>query len=126
MTLEEAIKHAEEVAEKNEWFDKNCLESMQCRECAKEYRQLAEWLKELKQLREQTEWTPVTKKQPDKSGYYWCTFGGTNTTGRDYYWTKSDAKKYFDDPEKYVGWRSQNVIAWMSLPKPYKESEEKR
>lgn len=52
MTLDEAIKHAEEVAERNEWFAKNCLESMQCRECAEEHRQLAEWLKELKRYRE--------------------------------------------------------------------------
>ena len=48
MTNQEAIEHCEEVAEQNEWFDKNCLESMQCRECAKEHRQLAEWLKQLK------------------------------------------------------------------------------
>ena len=42
MTLDEAIKHAEEVAEEK-----------RCEKCAKEHRQLAEWLKELKQLREQ-------------------------------------------------------------------------
>ena len=37
MTLDEAIKHCEEVAEKD------CI----CEECASEHRQLAEWLKEL-------------------------------------------------------------------------------
>lgn len=55
MTLDEAIKHYERVAELNEWFDKDCLESMQCRERAKEYRQLADWLKELKVYRELTD-----------------------------------------------------------------------
>ena len=42
MTLDEAIKHAEEVAEEK-----------RCEKCGEEHRQLAEWLKELKQLREQ-------------------------------------------------------------------------
>ena len=40
MTLDEAIKHAEERA------------SLSCDKCADEHRQLAEWLKELKQYRE--------------------------------------------------------------------------
>ena len=44
MELDEAIRHAEEVAELNE---------AECFECAEEHRQLAEWLKELKALREQ-------------------------------------------------------------------------
>lgn len=70
-------------------------------------------------------WIPVSERLPKKSGKYWCTFGGTNLTGSDYYTTESDAKKLFDDPEEYAGWRSQNVIAWMPLPEPYKvESEE--
>lgn len=73
---------------------------------------------------EQTTWIPCDKKLPEKSGDYWCTFGGTNLTGSDYYTTESDAKKLFDDPEEYAGWRSQNVIAWLPLPKPY-ETENK-
>ena len=77
MTLEEAIKHCEEVAQDNEctmhsltkdgWQEhfnnltreketeyKNVRDEManSCLECAKEHRQLAEWLKELKRLRE--------------------------------------------------------------------------
>lgn len=54
MTLEEAIKHCEEVAEKydTELNLINCGISNEscdnCLECAKEHRQLAEWLKELK------------------------------------------------------------------------------
>lgn len=39
MTLEEAIKHAEEVA------------SSSCGKCAEEHKQLAEWLKELNRYR---------------------------------------------------------------------------
>lgn len=68
MTLDGAIKRAEEVAEKNkEDFrlcpsqecdgtqDCRCLkngEGKGCLRCAAEYRQLADWLNELKWLRE--------------------------------------------------------------------------
>ena len=60
MTLDEAIKHAEEVAELQEKMAKELNESWvrkydvsRCKECAEEHRQLAEWLKELKKLKEQ-------------------------------------------------------------------------
>ena len=64
MNLDEAIKHAEEVAEEQEgrgYCDRSvCVimdgceecEVVKCRECAKEHYQLAEWLKELKAHRE--------------------------------------------------------------------------
>lgn len=44
MTLDEAIKYSLNVAETNE-----------CATCGDEHRQLAEWLRELKQLREMLE-----------------------------------------------------------------------
>ena len=57
MTLEEAIKHCEEVAEEldmkagfetdNERYAMSESERKQCKECANEHRQLAEWLREL-------------------------------------------------------------------------------
>ena len=61
MTLEEAIKHAEEVAEEkeNEVQDLEYSkldwkhEADQCSKCAEEHRQLAEWLKDYKRLIEQ-------------------------------------------------------------------------
>ena len=46
LDLESAIKHCEEVAD-------GMTEQGKCAECADEHKQLAEWLKELKQLREQ-------------------------------------------------------------------------
>jgi len=53
MTIDEAIKHCEEVAEENEKNAKsiNNIYKKSCLECASEHRQLAEWLKELKALR---------------------------------------------------------------------------
>lgn len=55
MTIDEAIQHCEEVAEKQ---DKLCEISVterakeQNSKCAEEHRQLAEWLKELKAYKE--------------------------------------------------------------------------
>ena len=53
MTLDEEIKHCEEVAEENEKNAKsiNNIYKKSCLECASEYRQLAEWLRELKKWR---------------------------------------------------------------------------
>ena len=68
MSIDEAIKHAEEVAESQEYEGKKLEKSgekyyyeyenycaSQCFECAEEHRQLAEWLKELKQTRQAIE-----------------------------------------------------------------------
>ncbi len=48
MQIDEAIRHCEEVAEQYEAYG---IES-QCYECAKEYRQLAEWLTDYKQIKQ--------------------------------------------------------------------------
>lgn len=54
MTLDEAIAHAREVAERNRKQYKNCpsdrtdIRHQTCEECAEEHEQLAEWLEELK------------------------------------------------------------------------------
>lgn len=73
MTIDEAIKHAEEVAEENQRvvdtgivFGDVTIDTLYCddtevieehlanyQRCAQERRQLAAWLKELKQLKEQ-------------------------------------------------------------------------
>lgn len=47
MTLDEAIRHAEEVVEYDCYNDEQ-------KKCADEHRQLAEWLKELKECRQHT------------------------------------------------------------------------
>lgn len=54
MTLDEAIKHAEEVA------DYDCYNENQFK-CSEEHRQLAEWLKELKAYREAPSVEPERK-----------------------------------------------------------------
>jgi len=63
-SLDEAIQHCMEVAEKQEKLAENSMniqikkykvydadEYIKCKECAEEHRQLAEWLKELKRFK---------------------------------------------------------------------------
>ena len=62
ITLEEAIEHAKEVAELNENIayntePENWMDIAQCEKCAEEHRQLADWLRELKERRKQPEIT---------------------------------------------------------------------
>ena len=58
MSIDEAIVHAREVAERNRKQYKNCpsgrtdIRHQTCEECAEEHEQLAEWLEELKAYRE--------------------------------------------------------------------------
>jgi uncharacterized protein YhaN len=61
MTIDEAIKHCNEVADENETKAQKIgvhflgtakdKEATECRECAADHRQLAEWLTELKEAR---------------------------------------------------------------------------
>lgn len=55
MTLDEAIKHCEEIAETQEWmsgtYDDDSMGAKLCKECTSEHRQLAELLRELKKYR---------------------------------------------------------------------------
>lgn len=81
MTLDEAIKHCEEVAEENDLaagtygilaennhnaYEKLTAEtnSSRCAECAADHRQLAEWLTELKEYRED-DWKKVEEEMPE-------------------------------------------------------------
>ena len=121
MTLDEAIKHAEEVAKQNE--EKRCCK------CAEEHRQLAEWLKELKQLREQTRWTPCSKKPPEPfklvliqdscGGYEISKYIPPRIKPKNHpngYWGETNGVDYdyFD------------IVAWHSLPKKYHLEGEKK
>ena len=61
MTLDEAIKHCNEVAERLEGKNGYAYTDATCEECAKEHRQLAEWLKELMALKENDDVKDVFK-----------------------------------------------------------------
>ncbi|MBQ6503190.1 MAG: hypothetical protein IJI57_04685 [Flexilinea sp.] len=55
MTLEEAIRHCEEVARHCLWSGITVEQRKQNLKCANEHRQLAEWLKELAEYRKERE-----------------------------------------------------------------------
>lgn len=137
MTLDEAIKHCEEVAEKQEKIAiytpfemlNSDVDIEKCQECANEHRQLAEWLKELKQLREQTRWIPVSESLPalDEDGYsiyVLVSFGLLTQTGigqcRE---IDGQVHWYLGDDAKAIENYGVHVNAWMPLPEPYIESE---
>lgn len=145
MTIDEAIKHAEEVAEEHERHLK-VYENMdedrplfreeenECKDCAEEHRQLAGWLKELKQLRKQTKkghWIPVSERLPKPYTY-------VNATCRS---LADDRENWVvetmylpipkeNDEQGYSDWGNipmlnlgkAEVIAWMErkMPEPYK------
>lgn len=105
MTLDEAIQHCEEVAEKQ---DKLCEISVterakeQNSKCASERRQLAEWLKELKTYREQSG-DAISRDELLKAMDTWDKFGYTET-GCFVREPKNDCVKYihYDDIIKCI------------------------
>lgn len=90
MTLDEAIKDSETISEESQRvvdtgivFDDVTIDELYCddtevieeqlakyQKTAENYRQLAELLKELKQLREQTRWIPVSENKKLTNGEY--------------------------------------------------------
>lgn len=100
MTLEEAIKHCEEKANENNAKAKKIarekkpfLEYASCKQCAEEHEQLAEWLKELKTLRERRphgKWTDESQESLKCSAcgmrVYKPFIGGFPTERTKHYW----------------------------------------
>lgn len=100
MTLDEAIKHAQEIADKS------------CDQCAEDHRQLAEWLKELKKRR-MLGWHPASELPVIPEGKNWVKvvalvdFGDNTLRPRheiykDKGWSKKDmwTVKYWCCPPK--------------------------
>lgn len=116
MTLDEAIKLYTNNAEYERIHGslQGCLD----------FKQLADWLKELKQLREQTRWIPVKERLPKIADCYAvieqigsdlivgaCYFDGINTWHND---------NWINHERNYL----TNIVFWQPLPKPYKAESE--
>ena len=125
MTLDEAIKHAENVAlnSENGLYDAIALggqnpsqeEIAQCEKCAEEHRQLAAWLKELKRF----QWISVEDGLPENSGCVLISIAGDIEFGA-----------YDRQNSDWAIWRDgywdegKRADAWMPLPEPYREDGE--
>ena len=129
MTLDEAIKHAENVAlnRENGLYDAIALggqnpsqeEIDECMKCAEEHRQLAEWLKELKRY----QWISVSERLPERNEIVLVSYKTTN---------KVHMCKYLDDGSENPWWSYNDdcsawnnvILAWMQLPPPYEGDDE--
>ncbi len=144
-TLEEGIKYCEEVADTCEFeaskYDMtDAYEShVACQEgeCAERHRQFAEWLKELKQLREQTRWIPISERPPKnkqqclisvrgiastKNNRYMATYS-TNLYEVDefIFWNKKNVPGFYDYDSEYGYYEYDDIVAWRPLPPSYQE-----
>lgn len=112
MTLDEAIRHCEEVAD-------NCAVA----ECEMEHKQLAEWLKELKQRRAEQRWIPVEEKLPENEK---CVLWTEEVRFVDGQRRNRVCTAYYDNENQdWLEIMGEDVgiisrpLAWMPLPKLY-------
>ena len=116
MELEDAIKHCEEVTKENddsakEFYrisklethpDRKCAEDgyVECKKCAAEHRQLAEWLKELLRARVLLKATHELLEKADDSPYVLnaleiiVNYDGAEYDGQ---YLKEEIEYYFDE-----------------------------
>ena len=125
MTIDEAIKYTEEIAKEKEeraWETQSSEEYMTCKEYVDKYRQLTEWLKELKQLREQTKWIPCSERLPKENKYYLV----QNEYG-DMLVAKYVKKDYWEEIySRHKLGTTDKIVAWIPLPKKYKTEMENK
>ena len=137
MTLDKAIIHCEEVADR-------CAVTDGDLKCEMEHRQLAEWLRELQQRRTESEWIPCSERLPesikpviitwqnnDPKSYYQYIVGkpfigtGHYCKGK-WFWYSSTCEDLLaeygrsdvDEVDEAI-----EVIAWQPLPEPYREEK---
>ncbi len=144
MTLDEAINYYEDMAFQkdlesgfdtdNDRYAMTDKERADCKECAEKYQQVAEWLKELKELRKQTSWIPLISRKPtqeEKDDYFaqhgeelcYMLENEMPLDGQDVlvsvnHYVSEDV--FDEDCYTFENYDIEHVDAWMPLPKPYK------
>ena len=142
MTIDEAIKDAEENIEEYKELYRLCPASESdifhcdgtkdcrilkigknkgCLKLAEEHKQLVDWLEELKQLREQTRLIPISERPPEIHQDVILSLRsldikvGYRAETEPYFYCYGEDGCYIDP---------QNVIAWAPLPEPMKVESE--
>ena len=127
MSLDEAIKHCEEIVEEHDKIKKiKAVTEYECK-CAEEHRQLAGWLMDYKRLLEQTQWIPISERLPEEDGQYLITVK---------YKPEADYEDIYAEHGEWIDGRwdmfcfghcgeVEGIVAWMPLPKPYREEVSK-
>ena len=142
MTLDEAIENAEEKAEEirneAEHYEIAGVNIYGCEERAQEWEQFAEWLKELKRLREQTRWIPASEMLPEEREWVGTKRFGTTKSDEVYVTFECpDGNRFtehlafqngrippYKQREMEVFFKGAVPIAWKPLPEPYKVESE--
>lgn len=89
-----------------------------------EFRQIAEWLEELKQLREQTRWISVSERLP-KAGEYVgnvAKYYLVQNEHGDMMVARYTHSEYWEEMYHFNP-IADEVIAWRELPEPYEVQE---
>ena len=139
MSLDEAIKYYSHLADENRRkADIERNDYMDLKDLTAECEQLANWLNELKVLREKIQkllekqeqdgWIPVTERLPDKSEDYLVTnyiekWGDKITETCEAYYVYNDPiykTSYWCGSENH---KLGKISAWRQLPEPYTEEE---
>ena len=120
MNLEEAIKHANDVAKKKYAEAMLCHANPDdeeldgCIECAREHEQLAKWLEELKELKgykEKYRWHDLRKNSddlPEDIKYVWVSIKGdfTHRSWHDSHgWRRRNSNILYYNDESVLAWR---------------------
>lgn len=140
MTIDEAISEEERYVKMNERDIKERFYSSPyigqkhaCMESINRSRQLIEWLNELKQLREQTRWIPVSERLPLLKGSYRISDDMLITNGYEVemgYLVEREEKifwhYYGSDIEVDIKDVDNDITAWMPLPEPYRQESEEQ
>ena len=125
LSIDEAIAFERQQAKdkRNEHYTFGIQKS---KEAAEEHEQLAEWLEELKALREHTTWIPCSERLPEEAfGCLVTVMDCEPSTQTDFenilpYFVGYDGETWNDADGNVIPFE---VIAWQPLPEPYKESD---